>query len=840
MVYSTSQGAYNESVKGIVATFVTALAVLGAAPASGAARGLAEDLAPRPIRWHFLPGTIAGAFIGRGGTCFYLARGKPAETVSVSPAGVVAPGFQPLLLDARGTLWCMPQRRSAIVGVKGGTVVERPPAKAASFGTIDVIDGATELQTSAYEDTAGRVWFGNSRGVQWFDGKDWHSKDLAERNSLDVSVPMSALHVVEDGRGRLYFWARWPVEAVCGTDGFWTFDGKTWANHTTRDGLPHNRLEAVCPLDDGAVLVNTVDGRLVRFSMKKLDLKQEVGRLVRLLNDKRWKVRERATESLVGLGRRAELELKTHLATTKQPEVRSRIRMALAALRRPGPRQWRLLDSVYLCESVTVRPPRWRRRPVGGPEWLATAAKVVDTSTGETFAEATFALSARSVRRIKGWPTPHKAGRTWALADGRGGWWIGRRRDGLLHWDGNATIPLADAATRSFCEIFGRDRHGRVLLSHGTGVAAYWPGRPDTRRGLASRSWRVGNYGVWAIDSRGRVWAKRAGSQAPLSRYERGAWQGVAGLGGTEPTTIIPGRRGSLFVNLAGADGGFRFLADGKWHKSSGLLDLVRKDPARVKRHIDNSQTHRSSHYALAVDARGRTWVLSGKRLLLLADGETTNGGRAVVGATASFPWLALLRPYDAGRMLLFAQLPGRAYHIRCGREKPAVAACPKDCRGFTLFEKHLVDGAGRLWHGAHPGRACIHAGDRVRRAPAPGIPMLCDSAGRVWLCEVGAGYHVVPPDGGRPVKLDVPVADGRSPLCEARPGEVWIACSDGLRRFRAREGRISAAGVFRKGFPGSQAAALAADRLGALWLLTSAPEGYNLTRINLPDDDTK
>ena len=69
------------------------------------AAGVEAELAPRKARWHFLPSQITGAFVGRAGKCFYLARGKPAKTPSVSNAGVLAPGFRPLLLDRNGRLW---------------------------------------------------------------------------------------------------------------------------------------------------------------------------------------------------------------------------------------------------------------------------------------------------------------------------------------------------------------------------------------------------------------------------------------------------------------------------------------------------------------------------------------------------------------------------------------------------------------------------------------------------------------------------------------------------------------------------------------------------------------
>jgi len=801
--------------------------------------GVEADLAPRKARWHFLPARIAGAFVGRGGKCFYLARGKPAKTPFVSKAGVLAPGFRPLLLDQSGRLWCIRPDASLIYGIRGRSVVELRPAKEAFFGTVEQVDGKTEVRTSAYEDAAGRVWFGNSRGVQWHDGKRWFAKDLADRSGLEVALPMSSLHVAEDDQGRLYFWARRPERGACGTRGFWTFDGKGWDHFTVQDGLPDDRVEAVCPTGGGAVLVNTAGGRLARFSTKRRDLGREVTRLVGLLNSPKWKVRETATHALRRLGRGARLELKKHLARTKQPEVRARIKMVLTALTTPGAREQRLLDSDYICGQVRIRPPRLRRRPRAALEWLALAQKVVNTRTGEKLDRAAFVLGAGSVRRIKDWPASDGPERASLLFDGRGGAWIGLPGRGLFHWDGRQTAAVSDGATRDYHRILGRDRLGRILLSNGTGVAAYWPAQPDTRKKLVGRTWRIGQYGVWAMDTRGRVWTKVAGRKEPLSYYEGGAWHGVRDVAGAEPGILIPGRSGAIFVSMVGADGGFYLLADGKTYKATDLGALARNHPDLVKKYVDNSQAARSPYYALALDALGRVWSLSPKNLLLWSGKRQTDIGAALVGGTA-FPRAAVFNIYDGGRTLIFGRLPGRAAHIDCGRSKPTAAPCPKRCRGFTLFDRHLVDRAGRFWHGSSSGKACIHTGKRVEEAPARGVVALCDSSGAVWLCEPGVGCNVVGAGAGRRITLRLASVRADTPVCEGRPGEVWVACADGLRKYVRKAQTIVPAGVYRRGFPLSRPAGLAADSSGVLWLLNGRRDGYKLTRVEASRDDTE
>ena len=434
-------------------------------------------------RWEFFGPSITGAFVGRGGKCFYTTRGKPAEKLSVSEQGIVAPGFRPLLLDRAGRLWCLKLGANAIHGIKGESII-----------TVEPLEGAFQdhrefrlLFGSACEDSAGRIWFGTSRGVQWFDGKKWSSKDLGDRNGLELRRPMTPLRFAEDEAGRMLFWTWARVRGVCGTEGFWSFDGKTWSHYTTRDLLPSDDVRAVCPVGGNVILVNTAGGRLVTFDIGPSDVAGEVARLVGLLNDEQWKVRERATADLKKLGRKAALDLKRHLTDTDHPEVRSRIKLVLDALNKPEQKQQPLPGGRYLYErvrigQVSIRPPQRRRRPKGSPEWIADATNVTDTKTGKKFARGTFVLSAGSTRLIDDWPVRDNMHLTSALPDGKGGLWIGVADRGLFHWNGKKTSRVSTNATRSYWIVLGRDELGRVLLSSGSRVAAYRPGEPGRRQ----------------------------------------------------------------------------------------------------------------------------------------------------------------------------------------------------------------------------------------------------------------------------------------------------------------------------------------------------------------------
>jgi len=647
----------------------------------------------------------------------------------------------------------------------------------------------------------------------------------------DASSPgLGPLQVAEDESGRLYFWAR-PENGRRGTDGFWLFDDGTWTHHTAQNGLPGDELRAVCPIGGNEVLINTEDGRLVRFRVT-FDAASEVGRWVERLADPKWAAREEATAGLAALGRQAELELKRHLGATKDPEVRSRIKMVLDAVKASAERPQRLPGSAYVADAVLIEPEPWRRRPAE-PRWLAFAERVTDTRTGEGLGRAGFLLSADGVRRIEGWPAPTDRPRgAWRLSDGADGLWIGVEGAGLFRWDGRKTSPLSDESTRHYVGILGRDAHGRILLTDGTGVVAHWPGRPDRRRALAAQSWRIGGLGAWAVTSDGRAWAELPDMADSLAYWQDGSWHGVAEAGGIEPSVLLPGRDGALFAVMAGPGGGFRVFDGERWLVVHSPADLVRRHPEWVRGRVDS--TRWSRHWPLAVDALGRLWMIDGDALVV-----RTRGEEETVATYAGPPGPRSFRMFDAGRRIAADFAQGRPVHVSCGEREIRIEQL-RDARcEFPPFGAGLVDKAGRFWHAGAAGHPCVHAAKGLVAAPAGGVPALCESNGAVWLCEPGVGYNVV--DAGLKGSVRVPLASvsDQTPLCERVPGEVWVACPDGLRRFVRRGQGLALDGVFRRGFPLAGARGLRVDGSGALWLLTTDEEGYQLTRLEPPGANT-
>jgi hypothetical protein len=788
-----------------------------------ASAGAAESL------WHFLPADVSGALIGRDGQVFRATRGRPVAHVWGS--------HLLRLRNDTGKLFAVPTAE----GMEAPFEIK--PAKGASFQALDDVGGALTLAVSTWEDASGRLWIGNTRGVQWRDANNKaRERTLCDPNGLAVGLPMTRLHVEEGGGGRLYLWATPSGNTVSGTAGFWRFDGKAWAQFSVQDGLPEQGVRAVLPIDAGTVWVNTIRGKLIRFRTVHIDCTEAVAKLIPRLNSREWKERRAATDALKKLGRPAELPLKKWLADTKELEVRSRIKMVLDALKRRGQGMQVLPGGRYRCAGVRVRARRATRR--GRPVWLASASSVTDTQTGKQFNEMAFLLTAKSATPVPDWPRIKDGLRTWVWIDSARSAWLGAAGLGLFHWDGTKTRQVTDESTGEYHRIIGRDRLGRILLGNGSGVAAYWPGKPDTRRRVAGRSWRLGLYGVWGVGSDGRVWAKLSERAAALSVYENGRWRDVPGVRGSGPSVIIPGRKGAVFVNMAGAAGQFYLLDGAKSYEAGDLAELAAKHQSAVRAAVDPAVRARSSHYAVTLDAKDRLWVVNVKRLLMwpTARGKMVDVGATLPKPAVAFPWMALFARYDRGRTLLFARVPGKAWHIRVGGSKWKATICPDPCPRFGLFERRVVDGSGRLWHGHSAQRAAQratyrHTATRIDKMEAAGVPVLADSAGRVWLCRPGVGYNVVGGAAAKAVAVRLPSIDERTPLCERRPGEVWIACRDGLRRFTCAGGRIEEAGVFRRGFPVSGASVLRAGASGTLWLSTASREGHRLTEIRIPKD---
>jgi ligand-binding sensor domain-containing protein len=168
-----------------------------------------------------------------------------------------------------GTLW---------IGTWAG--VNRFDLKSGKFTTY-VKELVNEWVYGIAVDAQDRVWFGTEGGVTLYDGKTWvswtHKDGLGAAN--DDGLPFSAntglgtrsrhdLSVSSEGRATYnpnYVFAMLAARDGGIWAGTWgggaaRFDGKTWRNYTTRDGLAGNIVYAAIQAPDGALWFGTNKG----------------------------------------------------------------------------------------------------------------------------------------------------------------------------------------------------------------------------------------------------------------------------------------------------------------------------------------------------------------------------------------------------------------------------------------------------------------------------------------------------------------------------------------------------------------------------------------------------
>lgn len=130
-------------------------------------------------------------------------------------------------------------------------------------------------------DNQGKVWFGTEGGVSMYDGKKWHSwthKDgLGAENAMELQVSSNTglgtrsrhdLSTMEEGRST--YNPSYVFSVLAAPDGrIWAgtwgggvsiFNGKTWRNLTTKDGLAGNIVYSMAREKGGAFWFGTDKG----------------------------------------------------------------------------------------------------------------------------------------------------------------------------------------------------------------------------------------------------------------------------------------------------------------------------------------------------------------------------------------------------------------------------------------------------------------------------------------------------------------------------------------------------------------------------------------------------
>jgi ligand-binding sensor domain-containing protein len=122
---------------------------------------------------------------------------------------------------------------------------------------------------SILEDSKGRLWIGNNNiGVLLKEGDvivnfsdKHHLIHSNSKRNAEKSPPGTLEHVfviAEDSKGNIWFGDR--------DGGIWKYDGKSFANYTTKDGLDHAFAISIYEDRNGELWFGTVDGGVYTFN----------------------------------------------------------------------------------------------------------------------------------------------------------------------------------------------------------------------------------------------------------------------------------------------------------------------------------------------------------------------------------------------------------------------------------------------------------------------------------------------------------------------------------------------------------------------------------------------
>ncbi|MCB0551914.1 MAG: hypothetical protein KDD02_00070 [Phaeodactylibacter sp.] len=134
-----------------------------------------------------------------------------------------------------------------------------------TFSNFSKKDGLLDKEIwSMIIDSKGIFWLGTNTGVSRFDGKEFSNFNIPKSQVKDTNTIYSydrIVSIAEDQNGNLWF----------GTDGFGIcrYNGKTFSNFTTEDGLSDNTIHELMADSKGNLWIGTFFGGLSMYDGKK-------------------------------------------------------------------------------------------------------------------------------------------------------------------------------------------------------------------------------------------------------------------------------------------------------------------------------------------------------------------------------------------------------------------------------------------------------------------------------------------------------------------------------------------------------------------------------------------
>lgn len=156
-----------------------------------------------------------------------------------------------MLEDKHGNIW-FTTKTEGVCRYDGKSIVNYKPNNEAYFWGL-------------LEDRDRNIWVGGrNKGVWRYDGKDF--TNVLQNGRFDTYIAFS---IIQDKTGNIWF----GTEAVNPSNretegGVWRYDGKTFENFSTKDGLSHNGVWSLLEDKAGNIWVGTRNTGLCRFNGK--------------------------------------------------------------------------------------------------------------------------------------------------------------------------------------------------------------------------------------------------------------------------------------------------------------------------------------------------------------------------------------------------------------------------------------------------------------------------------------------------------------------------------------------------------------------------------------------
>ena len=163
-----------------------------------------------------------------------------------------------ILEDKHGNIW-FTTKVEGVCRYDGKSIINYKPKDEAYFWGL-------------LEDKNGNIWVGGrNKGVWRYDGKTF--TNILQNGRFDSYIAYS---IVQDKTGNLWFGTEAGDPSKRETEGgVWRYDGKTFENFSTKDGLSHNGVWSILEDNAGNFWIGTRNTGLCRFDGKTFTIFSE-------------------------------------------------------------------------------------------------------------------------------------------------------------------------------------------------------------------------------------------------------------------------------------------------------------------------------------------------------------------------------------------------------------------------------------------------------------------------------------------------------------------------------------------------------------------------------------